>query len=167
MAAVTIDLDLPTGVMVTAYERHADGPGFEVSWPLPERCRCDRCGREGPARLEFRDQPQVVRDLDLWGQPSFWAYRPPFHRCPGRGHRQFVLPPFKRKDTSYTYRFERYVLGLLIGSTEADVARRLGISAEAVRLSGLGNMDTMIIALDPGNSTGKSASSSHNVAPGN
>jgi transposase len=134
MAAVTIDLDLPPGVTVTAYERQADGHGFEVSWPLPERCQCDRCGREDQARLEFRDKPQVVRDLDLWGQPSFWAYQPPFHRCPGCGHRQFVLPPFQRKDTSYTYRFEQHVVQALIGSTEAEVARRLGISAETVRL---------------------------------
>jgi transposase len=133
MAAVTIDLDLPPGVRVTAYERQADGHGFEVSWPLPERCHCDRCGRQDQARLEFRDRPQVVRDLDLWGQPSFWTYQPPFHRCPGCGHRQFVIPPFKRKDTSYTYRFEQHVLQALIGSTEAEVARRLGISAETVR----------------------------------
>jgi transposase len=134
MAAITIDLDLPPGVTVTAYERHADGHGFEVSWPLPQRCRCDRCGREAAAHLEFREQAQVVRDLDLWGQPSFWAYQPPFHRCPCCGHRQFVVPPFKRKDTSYTYRFEQHVLRLLIGSTEAEVARRLGIAAETVRL---------------------------------
>jgi transposase len=133
MAAVTLDLDLPPGVTVTAYERHADGHGFEVAWPLPDRCRCDRCGRDEPARLEFRDRAQVVRDLDVWGQPSFWAYQPPFHRCPACGHRQSVTPPFKRKDASYTYRFEQHVLRLLIGSNEAEVARRLGIAAETVR----------------------------------
>lgn len=133
MAALTIELDLPPGVTVTAYERHADGHAFEVSWPLPQRCRCDRCGREDQARLEFRDRPQVIRDLDLWDQPSFWAYQPPFHRCPWCHHRQFVLPPFKRRDTSYTYRFEQHVLRSLIGSTEEEVARRLGIAAETVR----------------------------------
>ena len=89
---------------------------------------------EDQARLEFRDQPQVVRDLELWGQPSFWAYQPPFHRCQWCGHRQFVIPPFQRKDASYTYRFEQHVLQALIGGTEAEVARRLGISAEMVRL---------------------------------
>ena len=40
MATVTIDVDLPPGVTLTAYARHGDGHGFEVSWPLPERCRC-------------------------------------------------------------------------------------------------------------------------------
>ena len=134
MAAITIDLDLPPGVTVTAYERHGEGHAFEVSWPLPERCRCDRCGREDKARLEFRERVQLVRDLDVWGQPSFWAYQPPLHRCPWCNHRQFLIPPFKRRDTSYTYRFEQHVLRLLIGGTAEDVARRLGIAAETVAL---------------------------------
>jgi transposase len=132
MASVTIDVDLPSGVTITGYERHGEGHGFEVAWPLPERCRCDGCGREDQARLEFRDTPQVVRDLDVWGQPSFWAYQPCYHRCPWCGRRQFVIPPFKRRDTSYTYRFERHVLRQLIGSNEEEVARRLAISAETV-----------------------------------
>jgi transposase len=134
MAEVTIDIDLPPDVTITAYHRVGDGHGFEVSWPLPERCRCDRCGREDKAYLEFRDRVQVVRDLDICGQPSFWAYQPAFHRCPWCNHRQYVIPPFKRKDTSYTYRFEQLVLRLLIGSNEEEVARRLGISAETVGL---------------------------------
>lgn len=134
MATIAIDIDLPSGVTVTAYQRCGDGHGFEVSWPLPQRCRCDCCQREDKAYFEFRDRPQVIRDLDLWGQPSFWIYQPVFHRCPWCHHRQYVIPPFKRRDTSYTYRFEQYVLRLLIGSNEEEVARRLGISAETVGL---------------------------------
>jgi len=134
MTAITIEVDLPPGLTITAYERCGDGHGFQVSWPLPARCRCDRCRREEDAALEFRDAVQVVRDLDLWGQPSFWVYRPAFHRCPWCNHRQSLIPPFKRRDTSYTYRFEAQVLRLLIGSNEEEVARRLGISAETVGL---------------------------------
>jgi transposase len=134
MATVTIDIDLPPGVTVTGYERYGDGHGFEVSWPLPQRCRCGRCGREDRAHLEFKDRAQVIRDLDICGQPSFWIYQPAFHRCPWCNHRQWLIPPFKRKDTSYTYRFEQHVLRLLIGSNEEEVARRLGISAETVGL---------------------------------
>jgi transposase len=135
MATVTIDIDLPPGVTVTGYERHGHGHGFEVSWPLPQRCRCDRCGREDNASLEFPGRVQVVRDLDICGQPSFWIYQPASHRCPWCNRRQWLLPPFKRKDTSYTYRFEQQVLRLLIGSNEEEVARRLGISAETVALT--------------------------------
>ena len=54
------------------------------------------------------------------------------HRCPHCGHRQSLLPPFKRRDVKYTYRFEEHVLVGLIGSTATDVAERLGIAAETV-----------------------------------
>ena len=71
VASVTIEVDLPPGVQITAYERHQDSHGFEVRWPLPERCRCERCGHEDRAHIEFKTTPQAVRDLDVWGQPSF------------------------------------------------------------------------------------------------
>jgi len=134
MAAVTIEVDLPPDLTITAYHRHGDGHGFEISWPLPSRCRCDRCHYEDVAHLEFKDSAAVVRDLDLWGQPSFWIFQPVLHRCAHCNHRQHLIPPFKRKEVSYTYRFERHVLRLLIGSDETEVARRLGISAEMVHL---------------------------------
>jgi transposase len=76
----------------------------------------------------------VVRDLDVWGQPSFWIDQPAHHRCPHCHHRQYLLPPFRRKEVSYTYRFAQHVLRLLLGSNEEEVARRLGISAAMVRL---------------------------------
>jgi transposase len=134
MASVTIDVDLPPGVTITAYQRHGDGHGFEVAWPWPDRCRCDRCGREQDASIEVKDTVQVVRDLDIWGQPSFWAYQTAFHRCPHCRHRQHLIPPFKRRDVAYTFRFEQHVLRSLIGSTEEEVARRFGVSAETVGL---------------------------------
>jgi transposase len=134
MAAVTIEVDLPPDVTITSYQRQGQGHGFEVSWPLPSRVRCDHCRREEGAHLEYKNGVQVVRDLDLWGQPSFWIYQPAYHRCPYCHHRQYLIPPFKRKDVSYTYRFERHVLSALIGSNIEEVARRLGISAEMVEL---------------------------------
>ena len=134
MAQITIDIDLPPELTVTAYQRYGTGHGFEVSWPLPSHSRCDLCHREEPTASERKTTVQVVRDLDILGQPSFWIYQPAYHRCPWCHHRQVLVPPFKRKDVSYTYRFERHVLRLMIGSTEEDVARRLGISAEMVHL---------------------------------
>jgi transposase len=132
VASVTLEVDLPPGVEITAYERHQEGHGFEVRWPLPERARCERCEHEERAHIEFKTTPQAIRDLDVWGQPSFWIYQAPFHRCARCHYRQHLIPPFKRKDVSYTYRFEQFVLRSLIGSTAEDVARRLGISAETV-----------------------------------
>jgi transposase len=133
-ASITIDLDLPDGVEVREYERHGDGHAFHVAWPLPQRCRCDGCGQEGDTRLEHKATFYTVRDLDIWGQPSFWVYQPPVHHCPRCGRRQHLLPPFKRADVTYTYRFERHVLTALIGGNEEEVAQRLGISAEMVAL---------------------------------
>jgi len=131
---ITIDLDLPDGVEVREYERHGDGHAFHVAWPLPPRCRCDGCGHEEGLHLESKATFYTVRDLDIWGQPSFWVYQPPVHHCPHCGRRQHLLPPFKRPDVTYTYRFERQVLTALIGSTEEEVAQRLGVSAEMVAL---------------------------------
>jgi transposase len=132
VARVTIEVDLPPGVEIIAYERHHEGHGFEVRWPLPESCRCQRCGHEQRAHIEFKTTPQAIRDLDVWGQPSSWIYQAPFHRCGRCDYRQHLIPPFQRKDVSYTYRFEQLVLRSLIGSTAEEVARRLGISAETV-----------------------------------
>jgi transposase len=134
MPAITIEVDLPPEVTVTAYQRFGEGHRFEATWPLPTHCRCDRCHRDEVAHLEYPDKVHVVRDLHIWGQPSFWIYQPAHHRCPHCHHRQYLIPPFRRKDVSYTYRFEQHVLCLLIGSNEEEVARRLGISAEMVDL---------------------------------
>jgi len=150
MASITLEMDLPEGVTVSSYERVENGHGFEVAWPLPERCRCQRCAYEEAAHLEFKDTVQVIRDLDLWGQPSFWVYRPGFHRCGRCHHRQHLVPPFKRKEVSYTLRFEEYVLRMLIGSNEEEVGRRVGISAETVaRIVGNQLADAKDKVIDP------------------
>jgi transposase len=129
---VKVKLDLPLGVELLGYERCGDGHGFEVKFPLPLYCRCEKCGTKEPASYENKNTVYAVRDLDLWGQPSFLIFQPYFHRCPRCGHRQEHFAPFKRKKVMYTYRFEEYVLRSLIGSNEEEVAGRLGISAETV-----------------------------------
>jgi transposase len=132
MASITIDIDLPEGVTVTSYHRLGEAHAFEVDWAWPEQWCCPRCGHEEKARWELTGKARVLRDLDVWGQPGFWTYPAAFHRCAQCHHRQDLIPPFKRKDASYTYRFEQHVVRLLIGSNESEVARRLGISAETV-----------------------------------
>ena len=131
---VKVKLDMPPGVEVLGYERCGDGHGFEVKFPLPLYCRCEKCGAKEPAKYEGKGTVYAVRDLDLWGQPSFLIFQPCFHRCSRCGHRQEHFAPFKRKKVMYTYRFEEYVLRMLIGSNEEEVAQRLGISAETVAL---------------------------------
>lgn len=153
MANLTIDIDLPEGVTITGYHRLPDAHGVEVSWPLPAMCCCPRCKTVEPARLEANldvGKMRVVRDLDIFGQPAFFCYQAVFHRCPKCHHRHDLLPPFKRKETSYTYRFEKLVLRMLIGSNEAEVARRLGISAETVRFIVKNQLaDSQALVIDP------------------
>jgi transposase len=132
MASVTIELNFPADIQVLSYEYHDGGHAFEVAWPLPACHRCARCGYEEKLVVEYKDHALVIRDLDLYGQPSFWVYQALVHRCRHCLHRQHLLPPFKRKDVTYTYRFEQHVLRMLIGSNEEAVARRLGVSAETV-----------------------------------
>ena len=136
MANLTIDIALPEGVTITGYHRLPEAHGIEVSWTFPETCRCPRCNTLEPARLETTldvGKMRVVRDLDVFGEPAFFCYQAVFHRCPNCHHRHDLVPAFKRKDVSYTIRFEQHVLRMLIGSNEAEVALRLGISAETVR----------------------------------
>jgi transposase len=136
MANLTIDIDLPEGVTITGYHRLPEAHGIEVAWPMPESFCCPRCQTVQPVRLEAHlhvGKMRVVRDLDVFGEPSFFCYQAFFQRCCTCRHRRDFLPPFKRQDTAYTYRFEKLVLRMLIGSNEAEVARRLAISAETVR----------------------------------
>ena len=100
MARITIDVDLPPEVEITGYERYQDGHGLEVRWPLPARCRCEKCGHDDVAHIEFKTTPQAIRDLNLWEQPCFWIYQAPFHRCARCNYRQQIIPPFKRKEVA-------------------------------------------------------------------
>jgi transposase len=153
MANLTIDIDLPEGVTITGYHRLPDAHGIEVSWPWPEACCCPRCKTVEPARLESNldvGKTRVIRDLDIFGQPAFFCYQAVFHRCGRCHHRHDLVPPFKRKDTSYTVRFEKQVLRMLIGSNEAEVARRLGISADTVRFIVKNQLaDSQALVIDP------------------
>jgi transposase len=130
--SVEIMVDVPAGVTVDEYERIANGHSFHVSWEFPVVCLCETCQRETPLQLIDKDKFLVIRDLEIWGQPSFFVYQERMHRCRHCGHRQSLIPPFKRRDVKYTYRFEELVLTNMIKSTAEDVAKQLGISAETV-----------------------------------
>jgi transposase len=133
MAATSVEIlvDVPAGVTIGEYKRIDNGHSFHVAWDFPDVCVCETCKRQAPRNLVEKAKFLVIRDLEIWGQPSFFVYQDVQHRC-GCGHRQALIPPFKRKDVKYTYRFEEHVLACLIKSTAEDVAMQLGISAETV-----------------------------------
>lgn len=130
--AVEIEVDVPDGVTLRGYERHDVAHVFEIDFDVPQRCTCPKCGREADSNLRLKHEVLAIRDLDLFGQPSFWTYRPPLHQCPHCRQRTQMPTPFKRPHVSYTFRFEQFVVEQLVGASVEDVARRLGISAETV-----------------------------------
>jgi transposase len=132
LATVEIQVDLPAGIRVCEYERIDEGHAFHVEWDVPLTCCCETCKREAPLHVVEKNKFLSIRDLDIWGQPSFFVYRDAMHRCPHCGHRQALRPPFKRRDVKYTYRFEEHVLVSLITSTGEEVAKKLGIAVETV-----------------------------------
>jgi transposase len=131
-ATIEIQVDLPAGIRVCEYERIGEGHAFHVEWDWPLVCCCETCKREGPLNGVDKNKFLSIRDLDIWGQPSFFVYRDSMHRCPHCGHRQALIPPFKRRDVKYTYRFEEHVRVSLLTSTGAEVAKTMDISVETV-----------------------------------
>jgi transposase len=129
---VEILIDVPDGITIEEYERIDNGHSFHVSWEFPAMCLCETCKRETALNLIDKDKFLVIRDLEIWGQPSFFVYQDRLHRCRHCGHRQSLIPSFKRRDVKYTFRFEELVLTSMIKSTPEDVAKQLGISAETV-----------------------------------
>jgi transposase len=129
---IEISIDVPAGITIGEYERIENGHSFHVSWDFPAVCVCETCKSEKPLNLIDKDKFLVIRDLEIWGQPSFFVYQEKMHRCLNCGHRQAMIPPFKRRDVKYTFRFEELVLASMIKSTAEDVAKQLGISAETV-----------------------------------
>lgn len=129
---VEIEVDLPDGVTVRGYERHQAAHVFEVDFDPPPRSTCPKCQRECDTNVRLKDEVLPVRDLNLFGDPCFWVYQPSLHQCPHCRQRTQIATPFKRPRAGYTYRFEEYVLELLVGLSVEEVARRLACSAEMV-----------------------------------
>src|SRR5690242_18607930 len=103
---VEVELDLPDGVRICGYERHQGAHVFEIDFDVPQRCTCPKCGGESEINLRYKNDVLAIRDLDLYGQPSFWVYQPALHQCPRCRQRTQIPVSFKRHHVTYTRRFE-------------------------------------------------------------
>jgi hypothetical protein len=128
---VEIEVDLPEGVTIRGYERHRGAHAFEVDFELPQRCICSKCGHEAETNLRQKNEVLAIRDLDLYGQPSFWVYQPSLHQCPYCRQRTQIPTPFKRPHVTYTHRFEQCVLESLVGTSVEDVTPSGGPEGQA------------------------------------
>ena len=59
---VRVKLDLPAGVELLGYDRAHEGHGFEVKFPLPLYCPCEKCRtRERIAFYRIVAQPWSIK----------------------------------------------------------------------------------------------------------
>ena len=115
---VKVKLDLPVGVELLGYERCGDGHGFEVKFPLPLDCRCEKCGTKQPANYEVQEHrlrgarsgsvgPAELLDLPAL-LPSLRAMRaPPGTLRPVQTEEGHVHLPFRGIRAAVAHRQQR------------------------------------------------------------
>ena len=87
---------------------------------------CPRCGR----MCKIHDRPvRRWRDLDVGGEPCYVEAEVPRTDCLDCGVLRAEVP-WARTQVSYTRRFERKALSLIMRSTVSDTARELKVSRE-------------------------------------
>ena len=129
---IQVPLNLPD-VRVRSTQRTAQGHWLIRVESTVERTRCRRCGRE-IRDLHGWDAVVCLRHRPLFDVPVFVELRPKRYRCPYcAGH-----PTTTQRCAGYeprrpnTKAYEPWALRLLINSTVADAARKLGVSEETI-----------------------------------
>ena len=130
--SIRIPLDLPD-VRVLDVSQTEQGDWLIQIESTLEGTACRKCGRS-IHHLHGLDQPIQVRHLPVFGQSVYIEFRPKRYRC---GHCDGHPTTTQRLSwhdvrSPNTKAYEKWLLGLLVNSTVADVAKRLGISEESV-----------------------------------
>jgi transposase len=130
--SIHIPLDLPD-VRVLGVSQTEQGDWLIQIESTLEGTTCRKCGRS-IHHLHGLDQPIQVRHLPVFGQSVYIEFRPKRYRC---GHCDGHPTTTQRLSwhdvrSPNTKAYEKWLLGLLVNSTIADVAKRLAISEESV-----------------------------------
>ena len=128
MARITIYvLYLPPEVEITGYQRN---DRMAMAWrcggPCPHHAVVKNVATTTSPTSSSKQSPRRSGTSTCGSSPVSGLHQAPFHRRARCNYRQHIIPPFKRKDVSYTYRFEQFALRSLIGSTAEEVAQTLG-----------------------------------------
>ena len=129
---IQVPLNLPD-VRVLSTERTAQGHWLIRVESTLEGARCRRCGRE-IRDLHGWDAAVRLRHLPLFDVPVFVEIRPKRYRCPYCSG----TPTTTQRCAWYeprspnTKAYEPWALRMLINSTVADAARKLGVSEETI-----------------------------------
>jgi transposase len=129
---IQVPLNLPD-VRVLSTQRTAQGHWLIRVESTLEGTRCRRCGRE-IRDLHGLDAVVCLRHLPLFDVPVFVEIRPTRYRCPycpGTPTTTQRCAWYEPRSPN-TKAYEQWALRMLINSTVADAARKLGISAETI-----------------------------------
>jgi transposase len=129
---IQVPLNLPD-VRVLSTQRTEQGYWLIRVESTLEGAQCRRCGRE------IRDLHEVdavvrLRHLPLFDVPVFIELRPKRYRCPSCAGNPTTTQccAWYEPRSPNTKAYEQWALRLLINSTVADAARKLGISEETI-----------------------------------
>ncbi len=130
--SIHIPLDLPD-VRVLDVSQTEQGDWLIQIESTLEGTTCRKCGRS-IHQLHGFDQAIRVRHLRVFGQSVYIEFRPKRYRC---GHCDGHPTTTQRLSwhdvrSPNTKPYEKWLLGLLVNSTVADVSKRLSISEESV-----------------------------------
>ena len=130
--SIQIPLDLPDVHVLEVGQTEQGDWLIQIESTL-EGTTCRKCGRS-IHQLHGFDQSIRVRHLPVFGQSVYIEFRPKRYRC---GHCDGHPTTTQRLSwhdvrSPNTKPYEKWLLGLLVNSTVADVAKRLAISEESV-----------------------------------
>jgi transposase len=127
-----VPLNLPD-VRVLSTQRTEQGHWLIRVESTLEGTRCRRCGRE-IRDLHGLDAVVCLRHLPLFDVPVFVELRPKRYRCPYcAGHPTTTQRcEWYESRSPNTKAYEQWALRMVINSTVADAARKLGVSEETI-----------------------------------
>jgi transposase len=129
---IQVPLNLPD-VRVLSTQRTEQGHWLIRVESTVEGTLCRRCGRE-IRDLHGLDAVVRLRHLPLFDVPVFVELRPKRYRCPHCADNPTTTQrcEWYEPRSPNTKAYEQWALRMLINSTVADVARKLGVSEETI-----------------------------------
>jgi transposase len=129
---IQVPLNLPD-VRVLSTQKTTQGHWIIRVESTLEGTRCRRCGRE-IRDLHGLDAVVRLRHLPLFDMPVFIELRPKRYRCPYCAGNPTATQrcAWYEPRSPNTKAYEQWALRMLINSTVADAARKLGVSEETI-----------------------------------
>ena len=129
---IQVPLNLPD-VRVLSTQRNAQGHWLIRVESTLEGTQCRRCGRE-IRELHGLDAVVRLRHLPLFDVPVFIEIRPKRYRCPSCAGNPTTTQrcEWYEPRSPNTKAYEQWALRMLINSTVADAACKLGVSEETI-----------------------------------